>query len=269
MSRIAGVTGLCLIHADKRCLRKTLASLDFCERILLVDSGSQPETLRIAQDFGAEVVHNAWQGFTAQYEFALGLIPSGWVVIVDQDEFLSPAAKDEVREFVKDAGDRQGMYLPRRAFYFDRFIEHSGWSPDHVLRCFKRDAVRLEGQDLHERFVVDGPTAMAANPIIHYPYASFGEHLARIEVYTRMAAKVMHQQGKKAGLASAVAHGAGRFAKHYMLRRGFLDGKAGFVLAVLGGLYGFLKYVRLWELNRHGAGPDGVPDWRGECGGDE
>jgi hypothetical protein len=142
-----------------------------------------------------------------------------------------------------------GFYCPRRSFYFDRFILHSGWYPDYLLRVFRKDAIEVRGVLPHEELCPTGSTGRLAGDIVHHPYADLFEHSAKINAYTRTASAELHRAGKRSSLARALGHGAGKFLKQYLVKKGFLDGRAGFVLALHGAWYSFQKYLRLAELD--------------------
>jgi hypothetical protein len=142
-----------------------------------------------------------------------------------------------------------GFLCPRTSFYLDRFIRHSGWYPDYLLRVFKLEDMRVHVSGPHYGFRSSGSIARLSGDIIHYPYRDIGEHIAKINSYTRIGAEGLHQKGARSGVMKALGHGLARFFKTYIVRRGFLDGKAGFVLAVNAFFYAFNKYIRLYEMN--------------------
>lgn len=243
-------TAVVLTCNGQRHLERTLASLDFCQRLLVVDSGSTDATLDIARAAGADILTRPWEGTIPQFRFAFGHVDTPWIVTLDQDEFLSAELKAELRAALAAPGAATGFFCPRRSWYLDRFIRHSGWYPDLLLRAFRLDAVEIRGTLPHEEFHPTGPVRTLAADIVHYPYADLAEHLDKINRYTSTAAAELHRKGRPSGLARALAHGAGKFAKQYLLKQGFRDGRAGLVLAVHAFLYAFHKYMKLDELNR-------------------
>ena len=124
---------------------------------------------------------------------------------------------------------------------------HSGWYPDHLLRLFKPDAVEIRGTLPHEEIHPRGKTTALSGDIIHYPYRDLAEHLAKINSYTQTAADELAARGVSGSLTKAMSHGVGKFFKQYILKRGFLDGRAGFILAVHAFFYAFHKYIRINE----------------------
>lgn len=244
-----GITGMVLTYNGERLLAQCLRSLAFCDRILVVDSGSTDNTLHIAREAGAEVIHNDWPGSMNQLIFGLEQIHTPWVISLDQDEICSDALREAILERVPTApADLCGFYVHRRSWYYDRFLAHSGWYPDPLLRVFRREGVRFTQSGAHEviRPVTDRTDRIPLD-ILHYPYRNFRQHLDKINDYAQDGADELMRSGKTGGIAAGLAHGFGRFLRLYLLKKGFLDGKAGFINAAHGAFYAFLKYVRVNE----------------------
>eukprot|EP00828_Plagiopyla_frontata_P037800 TRINITY_DN4961_c0_g2_i1.p2 TRINITY_DN4961_c0_g2~~TRINITY_DN4961_c0_g2_i1.p2 ORF type:complete len:195 (+),score=51.60 TRINITY_DN4961_c0_g2_i1:277-861(+) len=151
------ITGLILTFNGQRLLERTLESLDFCDDILVVDSGSTDATLDIAKRFNARILHRAWEGTIPQFKYAFKHVATPWVITLDQDEYLSPELKKAIVDGLESPGTACGYYLRRRSFYFDRFLKHSGWYPDYLLRVFRMDGFELRGILPHEEFHPTGP----------------------------------------------------------------------------------------------------------------
>lgn len=249
---MAEVTGLVLVLNGEKYLEKCLQSLSFCDQILVVDSCSTDNTVAIAQRMGARVLVNPWPGPEKQFEFAFRHITTPWVVSLDHDEHLSDELRANIVLALNNPGDYSAFLCPRASFYFDRFMRHSGWYPDLLPRVFKLADTDIYAFGPHFGFRPRGKTKRLAGDIAHYPYENLKQHVDKINSYTQLMAEEMHASGKRAGVLSALGHGLARFIKTYLLRAGFLDGKAGFVLAVNSFFYAFQKYIRLAELN---AGP--------------
>jgi glycosyltransferase involved in cell wall biosynthesis len=237
------VTGLVLTFNGERLLEACLASLDFCDRILVVDSQSTDATRDIAATHHADVLVRAWEGPVPQFRFALERIDTDWVVSLDQDEALSDELRASILKMLEsdDGGGPVGYYCPRRSFYFDR-----------LLRVWRNGRMDVSASGPHYSFHPQGPTARLAGDIVHHPYENLHAHLDKLNYYTQEAADELYEKGRRSGLLSALGHGAARFLKIYVVRRGFLDGQAGLILAIHGFLYAFHKYIRVTERARRG-----------------
>ncbi len=248
MSKVR-TTGLVLTLNGAKYLGDCLKSLDFCDELLVIDSGSTDGTQAIAEAHGAKVIVNAWPGPKGQFEFAFAHITTPWVVSLDQDEILSPELRSAIIENLENPGNYKAFYCPRVSYYFDRFIRHSGWYPDLLPRVFSLKTTTVHVSGPHYGFTPQEPTKRLEGDIIHYPYENLKQHIDKVNYYTQIAAQEMFDHGKQTSLTGALLHGLARFFKNYILRRGFLDGKAGFILALNSFFYAFHKYIRLSELH--------------------
>ena len=252
------ITGLVLTYNGERLLGKCLESLAFCDAVIVVDSFSSDATESIAREHGATFVQHPWSGALPQFEYALGLVETDWVVSLDQDEICSEPLRDAILAALPGApADLCGFTPARRSWYYDRFLKHSGWYPDRLLRVFRRNGVHFTQSGAHEHIDPNGRTRELDGDILHYPYKHFREHLDKINSYAQQGADDLAARGKKGGLALGVLHGIGRFLRIYLLKKGFLDGKAGFINAVHGAFYAFLKYVRV-DVGKYGVQVQGL-----------
>lgn len=253
ISEETSVTGLVLTLNGAKYLERCLKSLDFCQELLVVDSGSTDETQNIASACGAKVLVNAWEGPAKQFAFAFEHISTPWVVSLDQDEILSPELRTNIMNALAAPEKYNAFLCPRTSFYYDRFLRHSGWYPDLLPRVFRLDRTKVHVSGPHYGFRPQEPTQRLQGDILHYPYENMRQHVEKINYYTQIAAEEMHERGKNSGITTAFLHGLARFLKVYFFRRGFLDGTAGFVLAVNSFFYAFQKYARLAEMRTNPA----------------
>jgi len=246
---------VCIITRNEELrLPRCLGALGFADEVIVVDSGSDDATQKIARKSGARVFHRDFDGYIAQKNHAISFATHRWILIVDADEVVPEDLAKEIREIVDRSGSQAPAYrvyrVPRLTWYLGRWIRHSGWYPDYNIRFFEAGAARMQGGAVHETGATDHPIGTLRHPLEHYSYAGISDHLQRIDHYTTLVARDRFERGKRAGLIGALFRGIWKFFVAYVLRGGFLDGRAGLVLAVLGGYYNFLKYAKLWELRR-------------------
>jgi len=242
-----------------------LASVAFADECIVVDSGSTDETREIARRLGARVVQTEdWPGFGPQKNRALDLAGCDWVLSIDADERVTPELQAEILDILqrsataadgpheaRDAVNRFTAYrIARLSNFGGRWIRHSGWWPDHVLRLFRRGTARFKDVAVHESVVTDQPVGTLQNHFLHYPYANLEQFIAKINHYSSEAAAMMHARGKRTTVLGAWGHSAWTFIRLYVLRRGFLDGKEGFILAVMAASGSFFRYTKLLFLNK-------------------
>ena len=244
----------CIIAMDEEDrIEACLDSVSFCDEIVVVDSHSSDRTRELAAARGARVIERDWPGHVAQKEFTIRQAAHDWVLCVDADERVSPELRREIEE-LRERGfpGRAGWRFPRLANYLGTWVRHGTWYPDLQLRLFDRRRAHWGGHDPHDRVeLASGESAgRLAGDLLHVPYRSFSDHLHTIEQYTTIMARGMHARGRRAGLADLVVRPWVRFARFYFLRRGFLLGRKGLVLALLAGHYVRLKYMKLSVLGR-------------------
>lgn len=249
-SASGGITGLVLTYNGERLLDRCLRSLAFCDELLVVDSLSSDRTVEIAEQHGARIIKRAWPGPVDQFRHALDNVQTEWVVSLDQDEYLDDTLRRDIQDALLHGTPPEslaGYWVNRRSFYFNRFMKHSGWYPDRLLRVFRTHRMDVSASGAHYRFSPKGETKRLRGDIVHYPYRNFAEHMDKMNSYAQQGADALRAKGRKGGLVRAIAHAKVRFFKLYLLKLGLLDGRAGFINACAGAYYAFQKYIRVEE----------------------
>jgi glycosyltransferase involved in cell wall biosynthesis len=235
---------------EVRHLATCLQSVSFAREIIVLDSGSTDGTVDLARQYGA-VVHQStdWPGFGPQKNRALDLATQPWVLSIDADERVTPELEKEITQTLS-AATCEGYFVPRLSELCGQPIRHSGWWPDYVLRLFRREAGRFTAVPVHERVELNGQTAKLQACLLHFPYETLDALIQKMNRYSTDAAQMMFAKGKRAGVLSIVGHSVWTFVRIYLLRRGFLDGRYGFVLAVTAAAGSFFRYSKLMMLCR-------------------
>ena len=233
-------------------LAECLASAPFAAEALVVDSGSSDRTVAIARELGAHVtVTDDWPGFGPQKNRALDLATGDWVLSLDADEWLTAESAEEIRRAVGDGATGAAAFrMPRRSSFCGRFMRHSGWWPDYVVRLFRRGRARFSDDTVHEHVIVEGNTGTLREPIMHETFVDLDDMLGKMNSYSTLAAKRLRQDGKSAGLTKAVLRALWAFVRTYFLRAGFLDGREGFMLAVATAEGTYYRYAKLSLLRK-------------------
>lgn len=229
-----------------------LDSLAWCDEIVVVDSHSTDRTREIARQAGARVIERDWPGYTAQKNFAVLSAANDWVLCVDADERVSTELRDEILSLGEPSfSAAAGWDMPRLTRYLGAWIRHGTWYPDRQLRLFDRRRGQWVGHptyDLHERVRLDARAEQLRHPLLHQPYRTLGDHLHTIDQYTSIIAAGMHAAGRRAGPLHLVLRPFGGFLRFYLLKRGFLDGWRGLLLAYMHAHYVRMKYAKLLAL---------------------
>lgn len=234
-------------------LRECLASVRWCDEIVVLDSGSTDATRAICEEFGATFSVTAdWPGFGFQKNRAIALATGDWIFSLDTDEICTPELRAAIEHAVHDPR-HVAFEMPRRSRFVDHFMQHGGWWPDHVARLFRRGRARLSDSRVHERLIVDGSVGRLAPPLVHYTYDTLDQALEKMTRYARAGAEQAYAAGKRSSLPGAVGHAAWAFLRSYVLRLGILDGGPGFVLALYNAHTTYYRYLNLWYLGRRKA----------------
>ena len=233
-------------HAIADCLQ----SVAWADEIIVVDSGSSDDTIKICKKFGAKVsITDNWPGFGEQKNRALALATKSWVLSLDADERVTPELQKEILQVIK--GNAKASYrMPRSSSYCGQFIRHSGWSPDYVTRLFRRGHAKFSNDLVHERLISEEATLTLTSPLLHISYINLDEVLDKINRYSTAGAAMSFSSGKTATLGTAIRHGIWAFIRTYFIRLGFLDGKMGFILAVSNAETTYYRYLKLALLKQ-------------------
>lgn len=233
-------------------IRDCLNSVSWADEIIVVDSGSNDGTQEICRGYAnCKLVETDWPGFGPQKNRALERASHNWVFSIDADERVSDELRREIIETVKD-GSHDGYLIPRRSQYCGRFIDHAGWYPDYVLRLFKKDQSQFTDDKVHEKVVVKGSEGKLSEPLLHYSFSNLEQVLSKVDHYSTLGAQQLYARGKKATVGKAIYKGFWSFIRTYLIRRGFLDGKHGLMLAISNAEGTYYKYAKLALLCEQG-----------------
>lgn len=229
-------------------LPRALDSLAWCDEVVILDSGSTDRTLEIARHRGARVIHREFDGYASQKNYADQQAAHDWILSLDADEALSDTLAAEIQE-VRRGGPRfDGYQFPRKAHYLGRWIHYSGWYPDRKVRLYDRGKAQWVGL-VHESVRVEGTVGDLHGDLLHYTCRSLSDHVKTVDRYTTLAAQELVAGGKRGHWANLVFSPPWAFLRTYVLKRGFLDGLHGFVIAWMAAFYVFLKYAKAIQLS--------------------
>ncbi|WP_336916492.1 glycosyltransferase family 2 protein [Vibrio cholerae] len=239
-----------IVKNEARHLDECLQTVhDWVDEIVVLDSGSHDETEQVARRYTEKFYVNAkWPGFGPQRQLAQSYVQSDYVLWLDADERVTPELKQSILQAVA-ANKPDTLYqFARLSWVFGRFIRHSGWYPDRVLRLYPTQLTRYNDALVHEKVHVEPRMKVEtlAGDAIHYTYNDVHHYLVKSAGYAKAWADQRQAKGKKASLSQGIVHAVGCFLKMYLLKRGFLDGKQGFLIALLSAHSTFVKYADLW-----------------------
>jgi glycosyltransferase involved in cell wall biosynthesis len=247
------LSAVLIAQDEEHTIREALASVSFCDEIVVVDSGSTDATREIAAGAGARVVVNApWPGFVAQRARAVRAAHHAWGLALDADERVSPRLRAEIEALRRAGFGAAGYRIPRVAFYLGRWIRATDWYPDWQVRLFDRRRAAWRGDLVHESVAVEGSVSRLRGELEHRPYTSISDHLRKIDSYTTLWAEQAHTGGRRTNVLDMLGGASWAFLRNYLLKRGLVLGSAGFIVSVLNTYYTFAKLAKLRELGEQG-----------------
>jgi (heptosyl)LPS beta-1,4-glucosyltransferase len=229
---------------------EALASVRWADEIVVVDSRSTDETVALARQHTDRVVVRDWAGYIDQKNHAASLAAHDWILSLDADERVTPELAAEVRARLQADPDEAAFQIPRVTWHLGRWIRTTDWYPDYQLRLYNRRSAHWTGRYVHEAVTVRGATGRLRGELQHYAYRDIADHLETIDRYTALAARQMHEDGRRAALFQLAAHPPLAFLRNYLAHGGIRDGIPGFIISALNAYYVFLKFAKLWELGR-------------------
>ncbi len=247
------LTVVTLTLNEEKNIGPCLESVRWADELIVVDSGSTDRTLEIAKEYTRHLHTIRWEGYGAARNYALTHATGEWILWLDADERVSPGLASEIRAILaENPQEVAGYEIARRAYFLGAWIRHSGWYPGRVTRLFRRGTGHFGLTQVHEQLHVEGRIARTTSDLLHYTDPDLRHYLNKLNRYTSLAAEDLRASGRRAGLWDLIVRPPFQFVKMYLLRRGFLDGREGFILAVLSSAYVFTKYAKLWELHHGG-----------------
>lgn len=230
-------------------IRRCLDSVKFCDEIIVVDSGSNDQTLEICAEYpNVKIFKRPWQGYLDQKRFALSQCSSKWIYNIDCDEEVTAELAQEIIQILQKPSKFNGYYNLRTIFHLGKWWLKGGWFPEYRIRLARREFFTYEGLDPHERVKIQGAVGCLNGQLRHYTYSGLYDQVESLIKFAHSSARAMHQAGRKASIIKILFNPLLRFVKFYFFKKGFLEGMPGLLVAISESYYVFLKYALLWEL---------------------
>ena len=245
MSTIAAVV---ITKNEERNIGACLETLRWVHDVIVVDACSTDRTVEIARTHSARVFLHSWPGYGPQKNYGIDRATADWILIVDADERVTDGLRAEMSRIMEAvADDVVGFEIPRRNFFYGRWIQGGGLYPDYQLRLFRRQAGRYDDVLLHEHLRVEGRIDRLTAPLDHYSMPSIKDHVRKMMRYTTLGAQEkLKSRSNVTPLDLAGSH-LMTIVKTYVFRKGYRDGIHGVIVALFAGLHTFVKYAKAWE----------------------
>jgi (heptosyl)LPS beta-1,4-glucosyltransferase len=266
---VTQVSAIVLTKDEARQIGECLDSLAWADERIVLDSFSSDATVEIARQRGARVHQRPFANYADQRNAALQLTTCHWVFFVDADERVTPELAAEIRDRLLGIGewgleaplpnpqyptpDAQpvGFWVPRKNIIFGRWIRHTGWYPDYQLRLIRRGRAHYDpAREVHELVVLDGPAGHLEHLLIHFNYDTLAQFRRKQQEYTGYDARILFKQGVRARPHHFVLQPLREFRRRYLTLQGYKDGAHGLLLSLLMAYYEWVKYLKLWRLQR-------------------
>lgn len=245
--RIAAVI---ITKNEERNIEACLASVAWTDERIVVDACSTDRTAALARESRARVFVRPWPGFGPQKNFGIEQTQADWILVVDADERITEPLRREILDLLRSGPppDVTGYEIPRRNFFYGRWIRGGGISPDYQLRLFRRSAGRYDDVLLHERLHLSGRIARLQHPMDHFSMPGIREHVRKMMRYTTLGAQEKLKSRSRVSALDLAGNHLGTILKTYVLRGGYRDGVHGIIVAMFAGMHTFVKYAKAWEL---------------------
>jgi glycosyltransferase involved in cell wall biosynthesis len=244
-----GISAIVLTHNAAQTLEKTLASVRFCDEVIVIDDNSTDETVAIAKAKKATVYVRAVDGdFAAQRNFGLSKARGDWILFVDSDEVVSPILAKEIKSATVQV-DVNGFYLKRQDILWGKPLRFGETAHVRLLRL-ARSAKGKWHRPIHEVWKVSGVVATLTTPLSHMPHQTVTEFLRDINSYSTINAEYLYNAGTRVSLWHIIAYPVAKFLINYVGKQGFRDGVPGSIIALMMSFHSFLTRAKLWQLQK-------------------
>ena len=241
----ASISACIISFNEEKKIEDCLKSLQgIVDEIIVVDSNSSDDTVKIAEKYTDRVIHQSFLGYIEQKNFAIEQASNDWILSLDCDERLSPELRDAIFAVKNSIEDFDAYRMPRKTFYVYRWLNHC-WYPDLKIRLFNKHSAHWGGTNPHDHIVTSGKNIkQLSGDIYHYSFDSVSDHLKTIDKFTEIGADELIRKNKSFNIFSPISHASWTFLKLYIFKLGFLDGFAGLLVSVLSYVHVFVKYSK-------------------------
>jgi (heptosyl)LPS beta-1,4-glucosyltransferase len=232
---------------EERNMERCLKSVFWADEIVVADSGSTDGTVEICERHGCKIFRTPWLGFSRTRRFAVARASHDWILSVDADEEVSDELRRSIQSLLKDSPPFRGYRVTERSFFLGKRIRHSGWNRESHVRLFHRQYGGYNDRPVHEGVRVEGEKGILKGILWHYPYPNLQVYIRKMNQYSELGAESLRMRGETSSPSKAFLHGIATFIKMYVVRRGFLDGREGFLLAYVSAVSVTFKYLKAWK----------------------
>jgi len=235
-------------HNEEKNIERCLYSVRWADEIVFVDCASKDKTVEIVKKYATKIFYKENNpNLNVNKQFGIEQCKGDWILYLDPDEVVTEELKEEILSEVRSPkSEVNGFFIPRKNFYFGKFLRFGGKYPDYQLRIFRKGFASFLCKNVHERISVDGQILKLNSPMLHHPYQDVSDMLKKSNFYTSRKAEYLFSQNKKTGLF--LVSPAVKFFRNFIIKLGFLDGFTGIVIAVMDSYNEFISLLKLKEM---------------------
>ena len=239
---------------EEKNIRRCIESLkEVADEIIVVDSFSQDQTVALSKELGAKVIEHAFEGHIQQKNFALSQASFDYILSLDADEALTEELKQSILA-AKPHFSHAAYTFNRKTNFCGKWIRYCGWYPDRKLRIWDRKLGKWGGTNPHDKVIMN--TGISSyhlkGDLLHYSFYTIRQHIEQINLFTDISARAAYEKGKRSHLGKIIFKPLFKFFQSYFLKLGILDGYYGLVICINSAHAKFLKYTKLYELQKQG-----------------
>jgi glycosyltransferase involved in cell wall biosynthesis len=238
-----------IAYNEENIIGKCLEKLDFAAEIIVVDSGSTDKTVEICNKFGAKVIFNKFENYGIQKQFALNQTSNDWVLSLDADEVLSNELISEIKNLDLNK-EFSGYKIPRTHIFLNKVFKYGSENKKPILRFFNKKQGNFEQNKVHEIINVDGKIGLLKNEILHYTVSDIATAARKNLNYALLSGEFNAEKGKKSSILKSIFKIPYEFVRIYFIQLNFMNGYQGFVWSFFCSFGSFIKYAKLYELNK-------------------
>lgn len=238
-------------HNEGESLDRCLNSVKDADEIIYVDCESIDNSIEIAKKY-TDKIYSRENDLNLNVNKSYGFIKAAneWLLYIDPDEVVSDSLWEEIKRAANSKYD--GFYIPRKNYYFGRWLKRGAKYPDYQLRLFRKDKGKFQCLHIHEKIKIDGEIGYLKSPIIHYPYETVSQLIKKFDFYTSIEANYLRDNSTNVNFFNTYKNMIHlpffRFIKRYVFKFGFLDGMPGLFACIFDALSYPVKYFKLWQL---------------------
>jgi len=248
-NRTNKISAVVITKNEESNIGRCLSSLSWVDEIVVVDSGSTDKTLEICKNYNCKIIETKWLGYGKTKHLAVESATNSWVLSIDSDEEVSEKSVEVIKSTLENP--KYNAYKVQiKSFYLGRMINHSGWGNEFKLRLFNKEFGNYNDSEIHESVIIPGEKPRLNVEFFHYTYPTIEKVMEKIDRYSTLQSEELFSKGKKYPLFIIPIFAINKLISMYVLKLGFLDGKEGFILANMSAFGVFLKYLKLWKLNK-------------------